>query len=272
MNKTDTFQENLEILLNTSKPDLKKRKQLIVKNTIKFMSAANGFYISRMKISEIEHAIKGTNDKKGKSNILKQAVRLMEKSDGKSSKFFKCADNGLSLETALNLLKESVPEEYPYLLIAWKVQSRKTEMVGMATCIRFDMDLIDDENTKTKKILEPYYNDYYYIDVLCVSDEGKGAGRLLVLTAFDIALRKGMKGVIAMSFSADPDMTPPSLKMFTEDLKFNEIVKNSSKNTSRVYVVKNSEESFDLLNKEMLEICTRTNLYDDTKFIWKCEE
>ena len=272
MNKSDDFQENLEILLNTSKPNLQKRKQLLVKNTIKFMSAANGFYISRMKISEVERAIEGKDDKRGKYNLLKQAVHLMEKSEQKSSKFFKCADNGLYLKTALDLLKESVPEEYPYLLIAWKVQSRKTEMVGMATCVRFDNDLIDEEDNKTKKILESYYNDYYYIDVLCVSDEGKGAGRLLVLTAFDIALRKGMKGVIAMSFSEDPKKTPPSLKMFTEDLKFNQIVKSSKTDTYGMFVVKDSEESFDLLNKEMLEICTRTNLNDDTKFMWKCEE
>lgn len=271
MNKSDKFQDNLEILLNTSKPNLQKRKQLLVKNTIKFMSAANGFYISRMKISEVERLINGVDDRKGKDNILKQAVELMKKSEQINNRFFKCAENGLFLDKALELLKISPPEEHPYLLIAWKVRSRKTEMIGMATCVRFTDDIID-ENPKTTKNLKPYYNDYYYIDILCVSNEGKGAGRLLILTAFDIALRKGMKGVVAMSFSEDPQKTPPSLKMFIDDLKFKEIVESSKKDTYGLYVVKDSEESFDLLNKEMLEICTRSNLNDDTKFMWKCEE
>ena len=271
MNKSSTFENNLKILLNSSNPNLQKRKQLLVKNTIKFMSAANGFYISRIKISEIERAIDGIDDKRGKMNILKQSVELMLKSEQKKSKFYKCADNGLFLESALELLKDSPREEHPYLLIAWKVQSRKTEMVGIATCLRFTDDIINESN-KTTKILEPYYNDYYYVDVVCVSDEGRGAGRLLILTAFDIALRKGMKGVVAMSFSEDPQKTPSSLKMFTEDLKFKTIVKSSKKDTNGLYVVKDSEESFDLLNKEMLEICTRSNVSDDTKFMWKCED
>ena len=274
MNKEDTYQKNLKFMLNSSQPNLKRKKQLLLKNTIKFMCAANGFYISRIKISEFEKAIEGIDDARGKQNILKQAEELMKKSGQKKSKFFKCAENGLDLEAALNYLYDSSPEEHPYLLIAWKVQSRKTEMVGMATCVRFSYEDIAGENSKTQKILEDYLDEYYFIDILCVSDEGRGAGRLLVLSAFDIALRKNMKGVVAVSFSNDaknqPD--PPSLNMFTKDLKFKKIVQSPDKQTTKIYVVKDTEESFDLLNKEMLEICTRRNLNNEESFLWRCDE
>ena len=157
-------------------------------------------------------------------------------------------------------------------------QMDKSRLVGVSTLSSF----VSTPNYSTHKeimspkdytMLSPYFGDQWvYIDAMC--SNLPGVGRLLVLHAYNYAIQKKKRGVIALSFSSKKTTTPESKRVF-RGLGFEVIIEQADFNT-RLYGTwyKNAVTDIDLsdIAAEGISVCTRSGLTERTAdtLIWRC--
>ena len=257
------------------------------------MSATTGIYVIRLSMSEVNRI---RSDKTDENDPLKVALKAtLRKEEGELDKIFKkCVEKlgsgalSSSLESMIDLDKED-KSSHSCIFLAFNVTPKNDnfapELVGFASCSKFrETEKFSTTETQFKKSngssdfdkLKNYMQDesdknYYYIDVLC--SKRKGAGRMLILHAYEFAHRRKFDGLIALSFSNDKTAEPMSKKTF-EKLGFDVLIEEANYIVPNFHGVWFTKKTYDIkgTNKMLMALCTRTGLTEKTaqSLIWRC--
>lgn len=271
------------------------RQKQILKNTVIMMSATTGIYVIRLSMSEVNRIRSDKTDKNDPLQVALKEVALEEK-EGELDKIFKkCVEKlgsgalSSSLESMIDLDKED-KSSHSCIFLAFNVTPKNDnfapELVGFASCSKFrETEKFSTMKNQFKKSndgssdfdkLKNYMQDesdknYYYIDVLC--SKRKGAGRMLILHAYEFAHRRKFDGLIALSFSNDKTAKPISKKTF-ENLEFEVLIEEANYKQPNFHGVWFTKKTYDIkgTNKMLMALCTRTGLTkkDPQSLIWRC--
>lgn len=250
-----------------------KRQRQLLKNTIQMMTALSGTFVVRLGIADVTRILSDSTDN---NDPLKKALTNMNATFNHED--FEDIDIDNSIEKLGELSKESKINAAVFL--AFKMEPKKDpSLVGVATAANFISTY--DFTTLPKHMirndyttLTPYFNEYYYIDVLC--SKAKGTGKILVANVYEYACRKNMKGLIALSYASKKGTQPQSASTF-RSLKFDTVIESAQfnpKTTQKMHGIWFAKEKLDFkgFNETLMALCTRTGLTPKTEphLMWRC--
>ena len=262
---------------------LPTKKKALLKNAINLLTASTGVFIVRLTASEV---LRLQSDSTDDNDPLKVALFDVNET------FASCVDQSIDIRSSIY----SMLQEHQHntkingcVLLAWRLMRCNRagridmraipELVGIAVC----SDFLDTDNYSTSKrktndyrTLSTYFKAYYYIDTLC--SKSFYVGRILTLHAYDIAHRKGKRGIVALSYMSrerhDRREQPLSKPMF-EELGFTAFIPkaNFKCHDYGTWFVKDAYDMTGLHNvSTLMGLCTRTGLTRTTedKLIGRC--
>ena len=264
-----------------------KRRRQLLKNTIGMMSTLSATYVTRLSAAEVTRILSDRTDDQDPLKVGLSNLRSI---------FSDCEKNGIDVQDSVKHLLNLHSEQkgvHSTVLMAWRKKHNQAspQLVGVATCCTFmeshnistlPQNLGDDYDE-----LKLYFDKFYYIDTLCVKQPaGKGAGKILTLSALDVAYRRNKTGLIGFSFAGTDDRTPKSFGMF-EKLGFVRLFPKRTAITvpetlygdwfvSTVLMDDGKPDpdqpDWENVDEKMLKLCTRTGLTakTDTDLMWRC--
>ena len=258
-----------------------QRKSSIFKSSLRFLEVAAGVFVQKV---PVRYLTRLSSDDADEDDPLVSALRDLPNT------FKDCVEKAVDMESSV----EAIVGEYKankhnrgMVLLAWRLtfdsarrQMNTPRLVGMLTLSDFTPSpaFSTDRESLSRQDwdrLRPYFEkNWLYIDAMCSVQSG--VGRLLVQTAYQVALAQKRDGLIGLSFSSRRSSTPESKRIF-EDLGFETLIPNASF-TVRLYGTwfTKSTSAVDLsgMATDAVRVCTRRGLQARTvgTWFWRCPQ
>lgn len=271
-----------------------KKQLLIIQKSVKFREVALGVFIQTVRVSELKKLLDSKDKDDSVAMALQDADNIFRDCQSKNVDMFKSMeglvdDFDKDQQKARNRKKSGKSpvkskSKHACVLLAWNVaydQSSRNSvpsLVGVAVLSEFNSKsnfstLKDTLSEKDFLTLKPKFkSNWLYIDTLCSTMTG--VGKLLVISSYNIALRKNMRGVIALSYSSKASVVPESYKVF-KSLNFDVLIEKASFDV-RMYGTwfAKSDDDADIKSvaAACLNVCTRKGYTSKTsdKLMWRC--
>jgi len=244
-----------------------QKKLSIFRHALKLQALGAGVFLQKLPATQLRKL--GDNDPV--ADVL----------DNLDSIFKSCKDKSVDMASSIEaMLEEDEKQRIRGLVIlAWRMdydstrRASKPKLVGALVM----SDFVSTSNYSTDaeslggdyETLQPYFHKAQYIDAVCSTH--KGAGRLLIMAAYDVALQR-KQGLIALSYSRRRNAVPESKKIF-ESLSFEPVIPTANfaiQMYGTWFYRSNSDLSLEGMSEDAVNVCTRVGLTRPDSLIWRC--
>ena len=254
-----------------------RRKMSIFRQSLRFQETSLNVFVQKIPLSYVKRALAAGDE----DDPLVAALQSLDDT------FRECRDKQVDVASSVEaLLTESDARSGSGIVVlCWRLtfnaeQRRLNRPSLVGICTLFDFVSTSSFSTDAKSmargdynLLRPFFDrNYAYIDAMC--SKSHGVGRLLVLHAYNYALSRKKRGLIALAYSARKNAVPESKRVF-ETLNFTAVIPEANF-TVRMYGTwyKKEVDEVDLsgLADDAIRVCTRAGLTARTanSIVWRC--
>jgi len=272
-----------------------KKKLSLFKQALKLYETGSNVFVQRIPVRYLKRLYEtqpassdsgGSTTESEDDTILEEdpCVRALQSLD---TIFKDCKDKLVDMSSSVEaIIQHHEDTKLPgTVLMAWELtfdslrkQMNDPRLVGICTCAMFaQTELFSTDPSSMSREdsakLRPYFGSWLYIDAMC-SKKG-GVGRLLLLSAFQLAIQQKTQGLIALSYSSRRGDVSESKRLF-EQLGFEVIIPRAKFTVPRMhgawYCKSTAEIELDSMMRSAFAVCSRKGLTPKTvsSLMWRC--